>query len=77
MTFFFFVNDSFISNYADNNTLYVIGKELTLIKESLLSNFKELSLSFYDNFMILNPEKCHYMCLGLQNETDEFTYNIT
>ena len=64
-----------MNNYADNNTLYAIGKELIAVKEHLLSNFKELSLSFYENYMILNTEKCHYLCLGLHNESDEFWYN--
>ena len=55
----FFIQYSVLSNYADDNNLFVIGKNKEDIKSLLLLD-SEMIL----NFMILNPEKGHYMCLG-------------
>ena len=71
------VNCSFLSNYADDNTLYTIGDSNEEIKEILRKDFETLSNWFYDNYMILNPSKCHYMFLGKNNTTsnNEFIFN--
>ena len=35
-----FLSETFLSNYADDNNLYSIGKELNIIKEKLRKDFK-------------------------------------
>ena len=60
----FFIQYSVLSNYADDNNLFVIGKNKEDIKSLLLLDFEIVNNWFYENFMILNPEKSHYMCLG-------------
>ena len=57
----FFVQYSVLSNYADNNNLFVIGKNKEDIKSLLLLDFEIVNNWFYENFMILNPEKSHYV----------------
>ena len=68
LLFNLFVNDlvlslskTFLSNYADDNDLYSIGKELNIIKEKLRKYFKVLTDCFFENNMSLNPTKYHYM----------------
>ena len=59
----FFVQYSVLSNYADNNDLFVIRKNKEDIKSLLLLDFMIENNWFYENFMVLNSEKRHDMCL--------------
>ena len=59
----FFVQYSVFSNYADNNDLFVIRKNKEDIKSLLLLDFMIENNWFYENFMVLNSEKRHDMCL--------------
>ena len=61
---FYFEDKSYLSNYADDNVLYAFGSNLTEVKDKLSQDLLKLSEWFTENFMILNPGKCHYMCLG-------------
>ena len=36
---FYFINNGNLCNYADDNTLYYIGKKLNMVKENLKINF--------------------------------------
>ena len=62
-----FLYTTVLSNYADDNNLYANDKEET--KRALV---KDLISWFYENYLILNTGKCHYMCMGKdvnENET--------
>ena len=59
----FFIQYSVLSNYADNNNLFVIGKNKEDIKSLLLLDFMIVNNWFHENFMVLNSEKRHDMCL--------------
>ena len=61
---FYFKDKSYLSNYADDNVLYAFGLNMTEVKDKLSQDLRKLSEWFTENFMILNPDKCHYMCLG-------------
>lgn len=50
-----------MSNYADNNAF---ASKLEEIKTHLTEDLTELSDRFTENFTILNPNNCHYKCLG-------------
>ena len=67
---FYFIDNDYchICNYADDNSLYTIDKNAENIKTILAKNFKQLTTWFYENFMVLNPEKCHFMCLGSKKD---------
>ena len=69
-----FLSKTFLSNYPDDNNLYSIGKELNIIKEKLQKDFKVVTGWLYENYMSLNPTKCHYMCLGKNKENDTFNF---
>ena len=67
---FYFESKSFLSNYADDNVLYAFGSNQDQVKQNLSQDLLKLSEWFYENCMILNPEKCHYMCLGKDSTRD-------
>ena len=61
-----------LSNYADN--LFVLRQNRKDIKALPSSDFKTVKNWFYENFMVLNPGKCHYMCW--QNVADNKALNF-
>ena len=71
--FLYSLKNSEISNYADDNTMYCIGKDKARINSLLEQDFQLAAEWFYKNGMVLNPDKCHYMCLGSNVDgTEEF-----
>ena len=64
----FFIQYSVLSNYEDDNNLFVIGKNKEDIKSLLSLDIEIVNNWFYENFMVLKtlwyPGKRHYMCLG-------------
>ena len=78
LLFNLFINDlilflytTVLSNHADNNSLYVIGNDKEETKRALVKDFQTLINWFYENYMILNTEKCHYMCMGKDVEENK------
>ena len=71
---FLFPEKCFLSNYADDNTLYAIGNNMTDVKEKLFHDFNIIETWFRQNFMCLNSGKCHYMSFGSSEKNDEFNY---
>ena len=69
------LTDTFLSNYADNNNLYNIGKDRDTLKNLLRKDFRALTEWFIDNCMVLNQKKCHYMCIGRNTENDKFEFD--
>ena len=66
--FFLFVSNSYLSNYANDNTLYDFGYNLEEIKNTLRFDFDLVSKWFEENYMTLNADKCHFMCLAKDTE---------
>ena len=73
MTLYIFIT-TFLSNYADDNSLYNTGKDLELVKSALVKDFRAAKEWFHENFTILNPDKCHYMCIGKNTESNIFKF---
>ena len=74
---FLFVSNASLSNYADDNTLYTFGDNLKKTKDNLRNSFDTVHQWFYENYMVLNAGKCHFMCLGNNTENETFLfYNI-
>ena len=72
LLFNIFLNDILLSlqkcdlaNYASDSTLYTSDKSISNTINSLSDDFTILSQWFHDNFMVLNPDKCSFMLLGL------------
>ena len=80
-----FINDLFLSidksalcNYADDNTLYTPSNDANAVINKLKQDFSKIFEWFYENFMILNIDKCYFLTLGFQDAQTNFFYdNIT
>ena len=72
---FYFINNRNLCNYADDNTIYYIGKSLNMVKETLKINFLIMQKWFYEKHIVLNPGKCHYLVLGNRSNSDTINVN--
>ena len=72
---FLFVSSSYLSNDADDSTLYAFGYNLEEVKNTLHFDFDLVSKWFEENYMVLNADKCHFMCLGKDTENETSTFN--
>ena len=50
-------------------TLYSANKNISQIISDLSNDFEPLTKWFYNNYMVLNPDKCHF-----QDQNFEFHY---
>ena len=75
---FCFIQDAYICNFADDNSLYSIEDNLKEVKTILKKNFELLQGWFYENHMVLNPGKCHYLIINkdIINESIELGEKI-
>ena len=56
---FFFVTKSDLTNYADDTTPYAIDTALDALLNSLETDTSVLIKWFHDNYLKMNPDKCH------------------
>ena len=63
MTFFLSISFSNLSNYADDNNVFATGNDIQLISQMILSDFRTINNWIYENFLILNPGKCHFISI--------------
>ena len=68
----FFIGQCTLRNYADDNNLSISGKDKELIKSMLSSDFMIVEDWFFENYMILNPERCYFICIGKDVSESEF-----
>ena len=78
LLFNLFINDlilfqytTVLSNYEDGNNLYAIGNDKEETKKALAEDFQTVINWFYENNMILNTRKCHYMGMGKDVDENE------
>ena len=71
ISIFFFLKDANLGNYADDSTLYPYNKNLETVICNLRQEFSILSNWFCDNYIVLNPGKCHFMLFGVK-ENEQF-----
>ena len=64
-----------LSYFSDDNNLYSTGNNLELPKEDLQTDFRTITNFYFENYIILNSEKCHYMCIGKHCVDDTFIHN--
>ena len=67
--------ETFLSNYAGDNTLYSIDKTIESVKKVLSNDFRIIENWFHKNVMVLNAKKCHYMCFGIGSEFEDFIFD--
>ena len=59
---FFIMNEIDFASYADNNTSFIVDKDIGDVIFKLQNASKALFQWFYDNQMKANPDKCHFIC---------------
>ena len=75
---FLFVETSKFCNYADDNALFSFGKNFDEVTGKLPNDFLILDIRFFNNSLVLNSGKCHFMTLGTPNSIPNFKCkNIT
>ena len=52
-----FPDNVYLTNYADDTTLYSIGENHNINRNILNNFFLSLQKYFYDNYVVLNPGK--------------------
>ena len=73
---FLYPEETFLSNYADDNTLYSIGNgTIERVKKALSNNFRLIENWFHESIMVLNAKKCHYMCFRIGSENNDFIFD--
>ena len=68
--FFLFIKTTTLCNYAeDKNTNIVISR--------FRHNFAIMSEWFYENYMVVNADKCHFLTAGFNEPFQDFSFNDT
>ena len=57
-------------------TICIAGFNLELAKMNLQTDFRAITNRFFENYLILNSKKCHYMCIGKNRADDTFLHNV-
>ena len=70
---FYFIQDDYICNFADYNSLYSIEDIFKEVKTMFKKSFELLQGWFYENHMVPNSGKCHYLIINkdITNESIE------
>ena len=58
---FFFINESTLANYADDNTPYAVNPNLDALINSLIKDTSTLIKWFDNNYFKMNTDKCHLL----------------
>ena len=58
---FFFIDESTLTNYADDNTPYAINPNLDALVNSLIKDTSTLIKWFDNNYFKMNTDKCHLL----------------
>ena len=76
---FLFICFSTLSNYPYDSDLFAEGTDIQQIHQMLLLGFRTVNRWFYENVMIVNTRKCHFMSIGKDaHDEDVFYYdNLT
>ena len=69
---FLFVEISNLCNYTNDNSLFAFGKTFDEVTTKLQNHFLILDEWPFNNFFVLNSEKCHFMTLGTPNTSPNF-----
>ena len=69
-----FVESSNVCNYTNDNTLFAFGKTFDEVTRKRKNDFFILDEWFFNNLLVLNSDKCHFMTLGTPNTLPNFKY---
>ena len=66
-----------LCNNADDNTMYSSDKNSDIVISRFRHDFAIISQWFCENYMILNPDKCHFLTLGFNKSFPDFSFKNT
>ena len=66
-----------LHNYSDDNSIYCSGKSSNIVIRRLRHNFAIISEWFYESYMVLSPDKFHFLTLGFNNFFPNFCFENT
>ena len=72
---FIFVSNSYLSNYAGDNTLHVFDYNMEERKNTLRFDFNLVSKRFEEHYMVLNADNCHFIGLGKDTKNETIIFN--
>ena len=73
--FFLFI-DTWVCNLADDTTPYVCDVDLSRLIHNLESDVASVMDWFIANFMILNPDKCHFLFSGPKTVVEQMYIEV-
>ena len=53
---------------------YLVLRKIDKIKNVLAKDFRIVSKWIYENFIVLNSNKCHFMCIGRDGVSEIFGF---
>ena len=65
---YFFIGDSHLCNFADDNTLYASDFKLEGVISRLENDMKKTLVWFESNMMVANPSKFQFVFIGLGHD---------
>ena len=74
---FLLIETTILCNYADDNTIYSSDKHSNIVIGRLRHDFAIISKGFYENYMVLYPDKCHFLTLGFNKPFPDSSFEIT
>ena len=74
---FLYIENSDIWNHANDSILYASGESLSITIKNRKADFLRIFKWSHESFMVLNPDKFHFMVLGDSNSTCSFICNGT
>ena len=57
--------------------MYASDKKSNIVISRLRIDFAIISEWFYENYMVLNPDKCHFLTLGFNEPFADFSFKNT
>ena len=73
---FLFIETTTLYDWCRYNTMYSSDKNPNIVISRLKHVFAIISEWFYKNYMVLNPEKCHFLTLGVIKPYPDFSFTI-
>ena len=74
---FLFIETTTLCSYANGNTMCSFDKNSNIVIRRLRHNFAIISEWLYENYMVLNPDKCRFLTLGFNKPFSDFSFENT
>ena len=66
-----------LCNYADDNTTYFLNNNSNIVLSRLRHDFVIILEWLYENYMVLNSDKCYFLTLDFNKPFPDFSFENT